>query len=131
MSKIVDLYIKHLNAVVEHYWNVYHFDMTPNHTSHNNEGDAFKHCYFQAELTLFLGRWIANLIGIKHEDKPNNPPKEKAMDLHNNTVGQQIGQKIKKENRFWLFTNYHDNIAKKIINAMNDGLLITKIESED
>lgn len=131
MSKIVDLYIKHLNAVVEHYWNVYHFDMTPNHTSHNNEGDAFKHCYFQAELTLFLGRWIANLIGIKHEDKPNNLPKEKEMDLHNNTVGQQIGQEIKKENKFWLFTNYQNKIAKKIINAMSDGLLITKIESED
>lgn len=53
MSRIVDLYIKHLNKQVEHYWNIYHFDMTPNHISHNNEADAFKHCYMQAELTFW------------------------------------------------------------------------------
>lgn len=51
MNFITEKYTKHLNAVVEHYWNIYHFDMTPNHTSYNNEADAFKHTYMQAELT--------------------------------------------------------------------------------
>ena len=131
MSFIKEWYVNHLNNKVEHYWNIYHFNMNPNHTSYNNEGDAFKHCYFQAELTLILGRFIANLIGLKHEDKPDNPPKEKEMDLHNNTIGQQIGQEIKSSNLLWFLENWQDLIAQKIMRAMQDGLLITEIKSDD
>ena len=127
MSFITDLYTKHLNKRVEYYWNIYNFDMSPNHTSHNNEGDAFKHCYMQAELTLWLGKNIAKYIGDKHEDKPDNPPKEKEMDLHNNAVGRQIGENIKELIWLWMFTKYQDVIAEEIIHAMNNGALITKV----
>lgn len=130
MSKIVDLYTKHLNAVVEHYWNIYHFDMTPNHTSYNNEADAFKHTYMQAELTLWLGRFIAKIIGDMHENKPNNPPEEKKMDLYNNSVGRQIGADIKKSYFLWIFTKWQDKIATRIMLAMKAGLLITSTKEK-
>ena len=125
MSIITDLYLKHLNKMVEHYWEIYKFDMSPNHTSYNNEADAFKHCYFQAELTLFLGKTIAKFIGDRHEDKPDNPPAEKEMDLHNNIVGRDIGENIKKP--LWIFTKWQNKIARQIMQAMKDGRLITKI----
>ena len=130
MSKIVDLYIKHLNKQVEHYWNIYHFDMTPHHTSHNNEADAFKHCYMQAELTLWLGRFIAKIIGDMHENKPDNPPEEKKMDLYNNSVGRQIGADIKKSYFLWIFTKWQDKIANRIMLIMKAGLLITSTKEK-
>ena len=114
-------YTKHLNAQVEKYWNVYHFDMSPNHTSHNNEADAFKHCYWQAEMTLFFGKDIAKFMGDKHEDKPDNPDSEKVMDLHNNEVGREIGKQVK------LWFGYDDRIAEKVMEAMRTGKLITKV----
>ena len=122
---ITDLYMKHLDKMVEHYWNTYYFDMDPYHVSHNNEGDAFKHCYSQAELTLFLGETIAKLIGDKHEDNPDNPLKEKEMDLHNNIVGREIGKSVKQP--FWIFTEWQDKVAEKIMQAMAEGKLITKV----
>ena len=101
-KKIKEIYMKHLNNKVEYYWNIYHFDMEPNHTSYNNEGDAFKHCYSQAEFTLFLGAKIAKFIGDKHEENnPYNTPEEKAMDLHNNEQGRIVGKEVKK-NILWL-----------------------------
>lgn len=127
---IVDLYVKHLNNMVEHYWQIYHFDMEPNHTSHNNEADAFKHTYMQAELTLWLGRFIAKIIGNIHENKPDNPPKEKEMDLYNNSVGRQIGADIRKSYPLWIFTKWQDKIATRIMLAMKAGLLITNIKEK-
>lgn len=124
---ISELYTKHLDKKVEEYWNIYHFDMEPGHISYNNEGDAFKHCYSQAELTLWLGKSIANWIGVKHEDNnPYNTPAERTMDLHNNSVGRDIGSSIKKQYFFWFFKPWDDMIAERIMEAMNKGLLITK-----
>ena len=126
-SIISNLYTKHLNNKVEEYWNIYHFDMEPGHRSYNNEGDAFKHCYWQAEMTLWLGEKKAEKMGIKHEDdNPLNTPAEREMDLHNNAVGREIGSKIKKNFKFWVFKAWDDMIAEKIMEAMNAGLLITK-----
>ena len=120
-------YTKHLDALVEKYWQIYHFDMNPNHTSYNNEGDAFKHCMFQAELTFWFGEKIAKFIGDVHEDKPNNPDKEKFMDLHNNAVGREIG----KIYRFILYKfslkKVYDLIASDIMTKMRNGELITQI----
>ena len=125
-KKIKEIYMNHLNNKVEYYWNIYHFDMEPKHTSYNNEGDAFKHCYSQAEFTLFLGAKIAKFIGDKHEENnPYNTPEEKAMDLHNNKQGRIVGKEVKK-NIFWLFTNWEDKTAKLIMDKMNNGELITK-----
>lgn len=124
---IAKLYTRHLNQTVENYWQIYHFDMTPGHESYNNEGDAFKHCYWQAETALFLGQRIANWIGVKHEDNnPNNTPAERKMDLHNNEVGRNIAKAIKKKWFFWFFRKWDDAIAQEIMTAMRAGLLITK-----
>lgn len=130
MSNIIKkLYTKHLNALVEKYWEIYKFDMSPNHTSHNNEADAFKHCLFQAELTFWLGKDIAKFFGDLHEAKPDNPDKEKIMDLHNNEVGREIGKPY-----FWaifkkLFNReaVYDNIAENIMQKMGNGELITRV----
>ena len=120
-------YVKHLDKQVEKYWNIYHFDMEPNHQSHNNEGDAFKHAYMSCEFALFFGQFIAKKIGDKREaDNPYNTPEETRMDLHNNSVGREIAKEIKKENIFWLFNNYDNIIADKVMQKMKLGLLITK-----
>ena len=125
------LYVKHLDKQVEKYWNIYHFNMDPNHTSYNNEGDAFKHTFMAAELTLLLGIELARKICILQEDtNPNNTPAEREMDLHNDEVGIQIGCAV-EEKEFTiieLFKNKDlDLIAEIIMNEMNAGNLITHI----
>ena len=70
-------YVKHLDKQVEKYWNIYHFNMEPNHQSYNNEGDAFKHAYMSCEFALFFGQIIAKKIGDKREaDKARTMKKE-------------------------------------------------------
>lgn len=121
-------YTKHLDGLVEKYWQIYKFDMNPDHTSYNNEGDAFKHCMFQAELTFWLGSTIAKFFGDLHEDKPDNPDKEKIMDLHNNSVGREIGLNYKSILYKLRIKRVYDLIASDIILKMRNGELITKIE---
>ncbi len=124
-------YTRHLDGLVEKYWEIYKFDMSPNHTSYNNEADAFKHCMFQAELTFWLGKDIAKFFGDLHEAKPQNPDKEKVMDLHNNEKGREIGLVFRKG----IFPHIpfkgkiektYDGIAAIIMKRMKDGELITK-----
>lgn len=121
-------YTKHLDGLVEKYWNIYHFDMNPNHTSYNNEGDAFKHCMFQAELTFWFGKDIAKFFGDLHEAKPSNPDKEKVMDLHNNSIGREIGKPYFKLiwNKLFNRNQVYDDIAESIMLKMQAGELITK-----
>lgn len=121
-------YTRHLDALVEKYWEIYKFDMSPNHQSYNNEGDAFKHCMFQAELTFWFGKDIAKFFGDLHESKPENPDKEKVMDLHNNEKGREIGKPY-----FWqifvkLFNRnkVYNSIAENIMQKIRAGELITK-----
>lgn len=122
-------YTKHLNGLVEKYWNIYHFDMSPNHTSYNNEADAFKHCYWQAEMTLFFGKDIAKFLGDKHEDRADNPDNEKFMDLHNNEVGREIGKPYFKLiwNKLFNRNQVYDDIAESIMLKMQAGELITEV----
>lgn len=127
MGMISKLYKKHLDSKVEEYWQIYHFDMEPGHVSYNNEGDAFKHCYWQVEMALFFGQKIAEWMGVKHEDNnPYNTPAEREMDLHNNAVGRKIAKTVKKTWLFWIFHNWEDKVADEIMRAMKAGLLITK-----
>lgn len=124
-------YEKHLNEKVLYYAGIYGFDMGPDgKTSHNNEGDAFKHCYFQAELSFWLGYFIADFIGILHEDlNPNNPPKEREMDLHNNAEGRDVTKKIGRFNLLKLAFKGEasDAMASGIMQKMNAGELITHV----
>lgn len=118
-------YVEHLDEKVEKYYNIYHFSMEPNHTSYNNEADAFKHTYMSAELTLWLGANIAYKLGVMQEDSnPYNTEAERRMDLHNDSVGIEIGKRLKKSVLWILDTD--DKIAKKVMDEMNKGNLIVK-----
>lgn len=123
-------YVKHLDKQVEKYWNIYHFDMEPNHQSYNNEGDAFKHCYMSCEFALWFGQLIAKKIGDKREkDNPYNTEAEMRMDLHNNSIGREIAKDIKKKYVFWfLRIDVDDIIAERVMDKMRNGYLITKPE---
>ena len=64
---------------------------------HNNEADAFRHCYGAALLTRDLGPFPDGIATAKefldlHEARPDNPPLEKIMDTYNNDVGMEIAQ---------------------------------------
>ena len=58
----------------------------------NDRSDAFRHCFWSAMLTRDLGYQNALRFTNAHESDPRNPPQEKAMDLHNNSVGLSIGK---------------------------------------
>ncbi len=58
---------------------------------HNGEADAFRHCYWSALICRDTKYEAALEFTTAHEDYPSNPPKEKAMDLHNNARGLKIG----------------------------------------
>ncbi|KAF2432311.1 hypothetical protein EJ08DRAFT_648359 [Tothia fuscella] len=61
-------------------------------STHNGKGDAFRHCYWNALMTIHMGEGKAKIFGDMHENgTPNNPPREKAMDLANNARGRSVG----------------------------------------
>ncbi len=57
----------------------------------NGEMDAVRHAYWFADLTARQDTAWAKAWGDAHENYPGNDPLEKAMDLHNNAVGRNIG----------------------------------------
>ncbi len=65
---------------------------------HNDISDAFRHCYFAAILSRYLGYYDAMTYLKAHEDFPGNPPNEKRMDMRNNYIGADIGQTQKRNN---------------------------------
>lgn len=58
----------------------------------NTPGDAFRHYFWSALLARDIGYASAWRYTNAHEAFPDNPPDEKAMDLHNNAVGLNIGR---------------------------------------
>ena len=101
----------------------------------NNEGDAFKHTYMQADLTFKFGGSVATVPGYVHEIQnlwDGNPKNETNMDLWNNKVGRQIGLDVARqmrkkynvgEKKNW--QEIDDEIAKRIMEKMRSGELIT------
>ena len=63
-----------------------------------------------------------------HENKPDNPEKEKVMDLHNNSIGREIGKPYFGQIFKKLFNrnDIYDSIACAIMLKMQAGELITK-----
>jgi hypothetical protein len=51
-------------------------------------------------LTFEFGVSGTKGFGDRHENTPNNPPKEKEMDLNNNNVGRTIASQIKKGDKY-------------------------------
>lgn len=66
-----------------------------------DRSDAFRHGIWNAEMTVLIGREKAELFATAHEDKDvtgnesDGYPKaaHRDMDLHNNEVGRNIGEK--------------------------------------
>lgn len=68
-----------------------------------DRSDAFRHGIWNAEMTVMIGKEKAELFATAHEDKDvtgtesDGYPKtaHRDMDLHNNEVGRNIGEKNK------------------------------------
>ena len=69
-----------------------------------NRSDAFRHGIWNAEMTVLIGKERAELFATAHEVKDvtgtesDGYPKtaHRDMDLHNNEVGREIGEKNKE-----------------------------------
>ena len=70
------------------------------HNGLGDRSDAFRHGIWNAEMTILIGAEKAELFATAHEDKDasgvesdgHTKLEHKNMDLHNNSVGRQIGQ---------------------------------------
>jgi hypothetical protein len=85
------------------------------HNGHNDSSDAFRHCFWSAILTRDIGIMWTKLFTDAHESVDGQPADEKAMDLHNNGVGMDIG--------FWSLFNSNLTISNKCFNALQEGKL--------
>ncbi|MDO4821264.1 MAG: hypothetical protein Q4A03_04405 [Rothia sp. (in: high G+C Gram-positive bacteria)] len=72
-------------------------ELYPEESLHNGEGDAFRHCYWNALMYLHFGNPDAETIANNHESVADGPEEETAMDLHNNAVGREIGRRVGTE----------------------------------
>lgn len=62
----------------------------------NNEADAFRHAYTSGVMTqVYHYKTIADLLGQGNEIQNPNPENQHNMDLWNNNVGRNYGDKIK------------------------------------
>ena len=115
------------------YQKQYSFDMgTGSHATWNNEADAFKHTYMQAQLALWAGKHAAKFAGDFHEWQGNKQmgqsKGEENMDKWNNAQGREIAGEIIKEYGVWATTpsrKINDIIAQKVMERMKKGKLIT------
>ena len=61
----------------------------------NGIGDAYRHCYWNARMTVGMGESAAKGFADRHEETPGQPVAEREMDLHNNAAGRQVGVESK------------------------------------
>ncbi len=135
-----DNFIKQYNnevyAKTKKYQKMYGFEIgTGEHDTWNNEADAFKHTFMQADLAIKYTLGISKYVGDIHEKdgkKQGQPQSEENMDKWNNAQGRDIAKEIEKEiNNFVLLKMYahsgklDDLIAKKVMERMRAGKLIT------
>lgn len=89
---------------------------------HNNDVDAFRHAYVSGVLTQKFDDITANILGqlkeLEGDIKRNQSDEEKNMDLWNNHVGRQYGQK----------TNSKSQLLNRIHKALNNGELIVTVD---
>jgi len=82
----------------------------------NDESDAFRHCFWSSVLSRDIGYFWAKAFTDAHETNPNNPPDEKEMDLHNNSVGLKIGF-------FYFIPDSNGSLSDKCYKALQNGEL--------
>lgn len=123
-----------MNRITSKYQRIYQFEVSkdkPGHSTWNNEADAFKHTFGSALMAFELGNFGSIAGGIIHEfQTQNNPKDEWNMDSWNNYQGRKIAEEIKKEYgeknfRSFSQTKQEDIIAKKVMDKMKNGSLIT------
>lgn len=113
----------------------YNLKITEGTKGWNDEGDAFRHAFMQASLSVKSTTGLSKVAGDFHEyqgDKDNHQDgREKNMDLWNNDLGRKIGEDIKREYNFSQRTamikngQMDDVIADKIVQKIRKGELIT------
>lgn len=59
--------------------------------SHNDAGDAFRHCYWSCCMAQKIGSEAAEDWGTGHEQNVNNPVCEMRINLANNAAGRGSG----------------------------------------
>lgn len=60
------------------------------------KGDAYRHCYWSARITIDMGADVAKGFGDRHEAESSG--KDKEMDLTNNATGRSVGKSYKNYN---------------------------------
>lgn len=128
-------YNNEIYAKTKKYQKIYGFEIgTGAHDAWNNEADAFKHTFMQADLALKTTVGLSKFAGDIHEwqgEKNHQPAGEKNMDLWNNEIGREISKEIRKEyNRIEVIKHINsgkmdDIIADKVMTRMRKGELIT------
>jgi hypothetical protein len=88
------------------------------HNGHNDQSDAFRHCFWSSMLSRDLGYFWAKAFTDAHESDPGNPAGEKRMDLHNNSVGLKIGF-------YYFIPDSNTALSDKCYKALQNGELIT------
>lgn len=92
-------------------------NLYPAETLHNGRGDAFRHCYWNALMTIHINYNQAKIIADQHENSSSGPDNEKSVDRKNNEVGRRIG-----------ISSGNENSAKlECQAAVSDGRLQTSI----
>lgn len=78
----------------------------PGDPAHNDDADAFRHCFWSASLVREVGYDAAKEFTDLHESDPNLPQNECKMDLANNKVGLEIGR-VQQGLEAWLIKECH------------------------
>jgi hypothetical protein len=87
----------------------------PGESLHNSRADAFRHSYWNALITQEFGAEYAQAFTTKHETSPGSVREEQFMDLHNNSVGRDIGLS---------YPNLRpEQIQQKVMDALTNGQL--------
>lgn len=124
-------YNNEIYAKTKKYQKKYGFEIGEGkHDAWNNEADAFKHAFMQADLALKSTSGLSKLAGDYHElegELKHQPIAEKNMDLWNNEIGRKIAKEIRKEGQHRLIkrSDLDDIIAEKVVQRMRKGELIT------
>lgn len=89
----------------------------------NTPADAFRHAYATALLARDIGAPNAKYITDMHEMSSNNPPDQRAMDLHNNSVGLRIGSMVIRD-RHGYRRPTDQELADITTRALQNGALV-------
>ena len=65
-------------------------NLFPQNTLHNGYGDAYRHCYWSALMTIRMGGSTAQTFGDLHEEG-STEGLEVSMDQRNNRIGRAVG----------------------------------------